>query len=351
QPVIGGRRAVLALRLVGAGEVRQIHRPPQAGGTGVVGASNAVPETPVVHGEVAGLGLNADLGRVVTVPDEVRLSEAHRPEALPVAAGDQGQASVAARAAVEVQPDVQLLLRHAAVEEIAQTVGVPAEPGVHAPGHVQVAVENDAVLLPVADARALADEREDGREARVANERMHLVGEDRGEREALKERPSALVGSEEEGDAEPPRPPLGEPLRLDALHLGDEHRYLVGGCDAGEEQEPVLAEEGALLGGDAGAEREARGERKIAGHRTSHPTGTIRGAALGSSGRGQGRGSMSFTLRRKKVREARSAIASTTTRVPVCRSRNLVTRSGEPVTKKFGSYMRTSSRMSLPSTG
>src|SRR5262249_22526706 len=152
---------------------------------GVSGGGEAVPESAVVDGEVAGPGLHAELGRVVAVRDEVRLAEAHRPEALAVAARDQSQAAVVAPAAVEVQADVELLQRHAAVEEIAQAVRVPAEARVHAPADVEEAVEDDAVLLPVADAGPLADEIEDGREARVAHERVHLVREDRGEREAL----------------------------------------------------------------------------------------------------------------------------------------------------------------------
>src|SRR5262249_53937197 len=156
--VVARRRACRTLGLVGASEVRQIHRASQARETHVPGTSHTVPETAIVYREVAGLGLDADFPRIRAVPDEVRLAEAHRPESLAVAAGEQAQASVVARAVVEVEPDVQLLLRHAAVEEIAQPVGMPAETRVHAAGDVQVAIEHHPVLLAVADARALADQ-------------------------------------------------------------------------------------------------------------------------------------------------------------------------------------------------
>ena len=216
-----------------------------------------MPQPAVVHRQVAGLGLDAHLGRILAVRHEVRLAEAHRPEALPVAAGDEPEAAVLPPAAVQVEADVQHLLRHAAVEEVAQAVGVPAESGIHAARHVQEAVEDDAVLLPIADARALPDQVEDRREAGIAHERMHTLGEHRREGQALEKRAPGLVLAEEERNAEHPLPALGEPRRLDALHLLAEHRNLVGCRDAGEQHEPVLAQKGALLGGDARAEGEA----------------------------------------------------------------------------------------------
>jgi len=60
---------------------------------------------------------------IVAVRDEVWLPEAHRPEALRVAAGNQSQAAVLARTPVQVEADVEHPLRHAAVEEVAEAVG------------------------------------------------------------------------------------------------------------------------------------------------------------------------------------------------------------------------------------
>jgi hypothetical protein len=74
-----------------------------------------------------------------------------------------------------VEADVEHPLRHAAVEEVAEAVGVPAEPRVGAAGHVEKAIDNDAVFLGVADARIGPDELEDRREAPVADERLDLV--------------------------------------------------------------------------------------------------------------------------------------------------------------------------------
>jgi hypothetical protein len=83
---------------------------------------------------------------------------------------------------------------------------VPAEPRVHAPGDVQVAVDDDAVLLRVTDARVGTDEVEDRPEAFVADERADPLREDRREREALEPRLALVVPPEEERDPEDPRP-------------------------------------------------------------------------------------------------------------------------------------------------
>src|SRR5262249_59601434 len=111
--------------------------------------------------------------------------------------GKGGEPAVRARAAVEVQPDVQLLFRHASVEEVAQAVGVPAEPRVHAARDVHVAVEHHSVLLAVADAGAITDQPQDRREARVAHEGMDPLGEHRGERESLETWLASLLAAAE----------------------------------------------------------------------------------------------------------------------------------------------------------
>ena len=78
--------------------------------------TQAMPEATVVHGEIARLGLDAELGGIVVVRHEVALAKTHRPEALRVAAGNEPQPAVLAPAAIEMETDVQHALRHAAVE-------------------------------------------------------------------------------------------------------------------------------------------------------------------------------------------------------------------------------------------
>src|SRR5262249_24344261 len=157
-----------------------------------------------------------------------------------------------------------------------------------APRDVQIPVDDDAVLLLVADAGIGADEPEDRREARVADERADLLREDGREREALEERRALLVPAEEERDAVHARAALRQPLARDPIQLGRDHRDLVRRREAREVEEPVTVEERALLVGDGRPEGETGGERRITHGRPGIPQprrvrATARAQAPGTS--------------------------------------------------------------------
>ena len=112
-----------------------------------------MPQTPVVHREVTRFGLHADLVPAFAMPDKVRKTKAHGEEALLVRSRNQPQTPVFARDVVKMQTHIEHLLGHAQVKQVAETVGVPTQPAVHASLDVDEFVEDDSVFLLISDTR------------------------------------------------------------------------------------------------------------------------------------------------------------------------------------------------------
>ena len=140
-----------------------------------------------MEGEVAGVGLEDHLVRIVAVIEEVQLAEEHAPQALLVAAGQDAQRALVAVRVVEVEADVEHRLRQAAVEEVAQGVDVPAEARVARAGLVDELVDHDAVLLVLAEAELGAAGGAHRLPALVGEEVAQPAREERGEGEAVDE--------------------------------------------------------------------------------------------------------------------------------------------------------------------
>jgi len=90
--------------------------------------------------------------------EKVQLAKTHVSEALSVTAGDESQAAVVGTAIVQMQPHIKHLLRHPKLANVPETVCVPAEARISAPGYIHVSVHDHTVLFVNSDPGIVTDQ-------------------------------------------------------------------------------------------------------------------------------------------------------------------------------------------------
>ena len=88
---------------------------------------------------------------------KVELMKAHLEKALLVCAREQPKTTVRCRAVREMYAHIQHLFWHPEIEEVSQTIRVPAELGIDATRYIHVGVDHAAIFLAITDTNVIAD--------------------------------------------------------------------------------------------------------------------------------------------------------------------------------------------------